>query len=135
ADAGFSDEHRIVFRAARQYLNHAPNLFVAPDNRIELAAPGQLRQIAAVPLERLVLGLGILIRHALGAAHLRERLEDAIFADGVLLQQPRRDALAALADNAEQQVLGADKLILEACGFRLRFVGDLAEPLRHRWLR
>ena len=116
-------------------MNHAPNLLVASDHRIQFAAPGQLRQIAAVALERLVLGLGILIRHALSAAHLRERLEDAIFGDGVLLQQPRRDALAALANDAEEEVLGADKLILEARGLGLRVVGDLAEPLRHRWLR
>src|SRR5207302_10012195 len=121
--------------AARQHLNHAPNLFVAPDDRIELAAAGQLRQIAAVALERLVLGLGVLIRHALSAAHLCERLEDAIFGDVVLLQEPRRDALAALANDAEEEVPGADKLILEARGFGLRVVGDLAEPLRHRWLR
>ena len=53
ADAGLADEHRIVLRAARQHLDDAANLFVASDDRIELAAARKLRQIAPVFLERL----------------------------------------------------------------------------------
>src|SRR5205085_12312843 len=59
ADARLADEHRIVFRAARQHLNHAANFFIATDDRIELAAPRELREIARVTLERLVLVLRI----------------------------------------------------------------------------
>src|SRR5713226_7415536 len=34
--ARFADQHRVVFRAARQDLHYAANLFVAPDNWVEL---------------------------------------------------------------------------------------------------
>ena len=37
ADAGLADEHRIVLGAAREHLNDAADLFVAADDRIELA--------------------------------------------------------------------------------------------------
>ena len=42
ADAGFADEHRIVFRAPREHLDDAPNLIVAADDRIEFARLGFL---------------------------------------------------------------------------------------------
>src|SRR5262249_28809056 len=60
ADTGLADEYGVVFRAPAQYLNHAANLFVAPDHRIELALGGELSQVAAVPFERFVGCLGIL---------------------------------------------------------------------------
>ena len=37
ADAGLADEHRVVLRAARQHLDDAADLLVAPDDRVELA--------------------------------------------------------------------------------------------------
>ena len=54
ADAGLADEHRVVLGAARQHLDHAPDLVVAADDRIELALARQLGEVAAVALERLV---------------------------------------------------------------------------------
>ena len=51
----------------------AADLVVAADHRVELALPGLLGQVAAVPLERLVLLLGVLVGDALPAAHLGER--------------------------------------------------------------
>ena len=86
ADAGLADEHGIVLRAPRQHLDDAANLLVAADDRIELAAARELREVAAVLLERLVFGFGILIGHALRASHLREHFEDAILRDVELLQ-------------------------------------------------
>ena len=86
ADAGFADEDRIVLRPARQHLNDAPDLLVAADDRIQLAAAGELGQVATVPLERLVGAFGVLIGHALRAAHARQRLEDPVAGDAVLRQ-------------------------------------------------
>ena len=45
ADARLADQHRIVFRAPRQDLDHAADFFIASDDRIELAA-------APVPSDR-----------------------------------------------------------------------------------
>ena len=69
ADAGLADEHGIVLRPPREHLDDAAHFLVAPDHRIELAAPRQLGQVAAVALERLVFALGILVGHALIAAN------------------------------------------------------------------
>ena len=40
ADAGLADQHRVVLGAPRQHLHRAPDLVVAPDHGIELAALG-----------------------------------------------------------------------------------------------
>ena len=37
ADAGLADQHRVVLRPPRKDLHHAPDLFVAADDRVELA--------------------------------------------------------------------------------------------------
>ena len=68
ADAGLADEHRVVLRAAGQHLHDAADFLVAPDHRIELALARQVRQVAAVALERLIGALGVLARDALRSA-------------------------------------------------------------------
>ena len=78
ADAGLADEHRVVLRAPRQHLDHAADLLVAPDHRIELAPARVLGEVAAVPLERLVLLLGVVARDAVRAAHLLQRVEHRV---------------------------------------------------------
>ncbi len=60
ADAGVADQHRVVLRPAREHLDHAADLLVAADDRVELSLLGELRQVAAELLERLVGALGIL---------------------------------------------------------------------------
>src|SRR5207237_10565714 len=42
ADAGIADQHRVVLRAPRQYLDHAPDLLVPADDRVELAVLSEL---------------------------------------------------------------------------------------------
>ena len=55
ADARLADQHRVVLGAAGEHLDHAPDLLVAADHRVELALFGDLGQVAAEALERLVL--------------------------------------------------------------------------------
>ena len=43
ADAGLADEHRVVLGAARQHLDDAADLLVAPDDRVDLARRGPPR--------------------------------------------------------------------------------------------
>ena len=43
ADAGLADQHGIVLRAAREHLDHAADLLVAADHRVELALLGARR--------------------------------------------------------------------------------------------
>ena len=120
ADAGLADQHRVVLGAARQHLDDAADLLVAADHRIELLLARHLGQIAAVLLERLVGAFGILVGDALRAADAGERLQDRIAGDAVLLQQLRGRGAAALVGQRDEQMLGADELVLEAVGFGLR---------------
>ena len=78
ADARLADQHRVVLRAPRQHLDHATDLLVATDHRVELAELGQRGQVAAVLLERLVGALRILGRHLLAAAHVLQRGEQRV---------------------------------------------------------
>ena len=76
ADARLADQDRIVLGPPRQHLDDAPDLLVAADHRIELAAPRELGEIAAVPLERLIGAFRILIGDALGSADALQGLGD-----------------------------------------------------------
>ena len=109
AHARLANQHRIVLRPPRQHLDHPPDLFVAPDHRIELALRRQLRQVAAVPLQRLVSVLRILRRHPLVAAHLAQRLHQPLARDAEILEVHR----------GQQHVLHGDVLVLELRGLVL----------------
>ena len=117
--SGVADQHRVVLRAAREHLDHAPDLLVAPDDRVELALLGELGQVAAELLERLVRALRILRGDALAAADLLQAREQLVARDGV---------------EREQQVLGRDELVLELAHLVLGAVEDLARR-RSRRLR
>ena len=74
ADAGLADEHGIIFRAAREHLDHAADFFVASDDGIKFAAAGLLGQVAGIFFESLEFGLGILVGDFLRAADRRSAL-------------------------------------------------------------
>ena len=77
AHARLANQHRIVLGAAAQHLDHAANLLVAADHRIELAAPRQFGQVLGVFFQRLKFAFGILVGHALRAAHRGQRLAES----------------------------------------------------------
>ena len=54
ADAGVADQHRVVLGLARQDLDHAADLGVAADHRVQPAGAGLGDQVAPVLLQRLV---------------------------------------------------------------------------------
>ncbi len=56
-DAGLPDEDGVVLRPAGEDLDHAADLVVAADHRVELPLAGERREVLAVLLERPVLGL------------------------------------------------------------------------------
>ena len=97
-----------------------------------LPLPGQLDEVAAVPLERLVLVLRVLVGDRLAAADLLQGLEDVLLGDA----EGREHVLGPALDlaEAEQQVLDRDVLVLHPVGLGLRRVEDLAELGAHRRL-
>src|SRR4029077_2375193 len=81
ADAWLADENGVVLRPSRKDLNDTADLLVTADDRVELAFPGELGQVTSVLLEGLVLGLRVLVRDALVAAHLAQSLEERVVRD------------------------------------------------------
>ena len=103
AHARLADQDGVVLGAPRQHLDHAPDLLVAADHRVELALLGGLGEVAAEALERLVALLGVLVGHAVRAAHLLDRLRQLVARGaGVHLRVARQ---------REQQVLGGHVLV------------------------
>src|SRR5262249_37816777 len=78
ADAGLADQRGVVLRSPGEDLDDAPDLVVAADDRVELSLAGELREIAAVLLERLVGRLRIRRGDALVAADLLESLHQPL---------------------------------------------------------
>ena len=116
ADAGVADQHRVVLRPPREHLDHAPDLLVAADHRIELAALRQRGQVAAELLQRLVGALGILRADPLAAAHLLDL---------------RKELVAGNRVEREQQVLGRHVVVLQLLRLVERPIEDLRQRGRH----
>ncbi len=137
AHTRLADEHGIVLGAAAQYLNDATDLLVPADDRVELAPPGQLRQVAAVTLERLVLVLRVLRGDAVATAHLSQRVEQLVALDPDDVGQRQDEVLdrhVLVAHVAAQRVGGLEQVprrarqrdVAPAVGLRKR-----VEALRH----
>src|SRR5690606_19808323 len=138
ADAGLTDEHRVVLGAAGEDLHHSLELAAAPDHRVALAVARRLGEVAAELVEDLaVLVVVALLRPggdagallaAAGAAATRrltaagralvarqeldDLLADPAEVGAELDEHLRRDPLA-LTDQPEQEVLGADVAVAE----------------------
>ena len=78
ADAGFADEHRVVFGPAGQHLDDPADLFIAADDRVQLALAGDIGEVAGVFFQGLVFFLGIGIGDPLVAAYRGQGLEKAV---------------------------------------------------------
>jgi hypothetical protein len=78
SDAGLADQNRVVLRAAREDLDDPANLLVTADDRVDLPAARQVREVARVALQRLVFVLGVRIRYPRRAADLLQRLEQRV---------------------------------------------------------
>ena len=121
ADARLADEHGVVLGAAAEHLLHALDLDVAADERIELVLHRRFGQVAAE------LGEQRRFLHARQRRLLVEERDD-VLADGVeahpLFHEDGRRHRALFAQDAEQQVLGADVVVQQAVGFFGRELQD-----------
>ena len=144
ADAGLTDQHRIVLLPAREHFHDALDLLRPPDRRIELTFGGELREIAAEVVERRRLGLlfalgrglrrrGTLLLLRTTLRHLGAEDAQRLGAGGVEVharvgQHLRRNPLF-FAEKAKQQVLSADVAVIELARFAH---GELEHFLRAR---
>ena len=123
ADAGLTDEHRVVLGAARQHLHDALDLALAADDRVELLLASLLGEVAAELVEHrrarrrlLAGGAAAAGRRVLGAEVAREQLDDLLAHAGEIGAETDQDLggdAFALADETEQHVLGADVVVAE----------------------
>ena len=129
ADAGLADERRVVLGAAAEDLDDALDLVGTADDRVQLVLARQRGEVAAVRVQRgglrLALGRGGL---ALGAEQRRGLDANLGGVDPEVRQDARRHAFT-LADEAEQQVLRADVVVVELARF---FEGELDHALGAR---
>ena len=122
ADARLADQHRIVLGAAAEDLDHPLQFVIAPDQRVEGVVHGGLGQIAA-ELRQQRAFLGPRGRH-LFTLRTRQFLADGGQPQTALVQDLRGETLL-FAQQAQQQVLGADVLVVQPLGF-FRAIGQHA---------
>ena len=115
--ARLPDQNRVVLRLSREDADHAADLGVAPDHRVELARARLRDQIDPELRQRLVRALRIGTGHALVAAHLGERAKKAVAVDaGRAKGVPSRPTVL---EEREHEMLDRDVLVLEALGLVL----------------
>ncbi len=132
ADARLADEHRVVLRAPRQHLDHAADLVVTTDDRVELPLAGLLGEVAPVLLERLVLLLGVLARDAMRSAHGLQRVEHGLARH---TERPQEVADATRhGGHREQQVLGRQVVVVQAAALLVRRLEHAVRVGRQRGL-
>ena len=93
AHAGLADEDRVVLRASGEDLDDAADLVVAADDGVELALPGEIGEVAAVLLERLVLLLGGLRSDAVAAPDRLQGGEEVLAADAETVGEGEEEVL------------------------------------------
>ena len=125
ADAGLADEHGVILAAAREDLDGALDLPVAADDRVHLPAGCQLREVAAVLVERFRVGgaarlgpRGRLLRPGLilrPAEHVHDVRVDLVQVTAGRHDDARTGAVR-LAEDAHEDVLRANVTVTEPVG-------------------
>ena len=105
AHARLADQHGVVLGAAAEHLDRAANLLDAADHRVELALARKVGDVAAVLLERLELGLGVLAGDVLAGTQLLVGLAHALAGDAGGLEDGAGLVLA-VRERAEQVLRG-----------------------------
>ena len=144
AHAGLADEHRVVLGAAAENLDDAADLRLAAHDGIEFALARQFGEVAAEGLERGRLDLLLVLGPAAaagdgaaasspppspencGSSSRRISWRVRSMSTSSDLEHARGHALA-LAEQAEQNVLGADVAVVE----RLRLLAGQRQHLLH----
>jgi hypothetical protein len=121
ADAGLADEQRVVLPPAAQHLDHALELELAADQRIDPAGGGAGAEVLAERLERVLElllvggGFAVLLDAARARDHagagvdladaVRDVVDDVEARHALLLEQVDGEAVA-LAEHRDQEVAG-----------------------------
>ena len=126
ADAGLADQDGVVLAPPRQDLDDAPDLLATADHGIELPESGALGQVRSELFERLVFGLGILVRNARLTPNRRQGLEQAVRRGARPAQDPP-DRVVRILRHGQQQVFRRDVLVLHPLRFLERGLEDAVQ--------
>ena len=74
-----TNQHRVVFGAALQYLNRTADFVVTADNRVKLTVTGALSQVECVFFQSIALVFGIRIVHVLSSSYRIDCGIDVLF--------------------------------------------------------
>ncbi len=139
ADPRLADEHRVVLGAPGEDLHDPLDLGLAPDHGVELGLGGKLGQVAAELVEQLRGLLPLAARagaSALTAAAGAGQHPDDLVADllrvGVEVEQDAGGDALVLADQAQQDVLGADVVVAQGQSLAKGQLEDLLRARRER---
>ena len=115
ADAGFTDEHRVVLRLAGEDPDHVPDFRIPPDDRIQLLPARQLHQVGSVFFQGIVGILRAVGSYPGGSPHLLQRFQESLrgIAEGLQQAAYRGGSLRAQAD---PQMLHRQVFILHLFG-------------------
>src|SRR5207253_1186728 len=138
-NTGLTDEGGIVLRATRQDLNDTLDLFLAADDRVELACLRHRREVHAELVECRCLRACGLAACRRGLSSLRVLLSqgrndlvpDLLERNPERLEHTGRDPLA-FTDEPEKQMLGADVAVTELSRLVDRELDDLLRSRRER---
>ena len=86
AHTRLADQYGIVLGTPGKHLNHAPNLLIAADHRIEFAATRLLGQVASVAFKRLILAFGVLVSDSLRPTHSGQRFQNCVVGRAVAVE-------------------------------------------------
>ena len=117
---GLADQHRVVLGAAREDLDHPPDLLVPADHLVELPLARERGEVAAVALKHAVFLIGALVGDPVAAAHRVECLAHRVLPRAGLLEETRGVVLPAR--EPEEEVLGRDVLVAQLPCLLLRLV-------------
>ena len=155
AHARLAQQDGVVLRSPAEDLHRPLDFLLAADHRVELALAGQFGQVAAEAVQggrlrlagprRLAAAAGAASAgqpagplRALGAFHAVAQQVEHFLADLFQLQAEVHQHLGRhaflLAEQAQQDVLGADVVVVEVAGLFHRVFDDLLGPRRLRQL-
>ena len=118
ADAGLTDQDRVVLGLSGKNSDHIADLRVPADDWIHLLRFCLGDELFAVFFKRFVSGFGIIAGHTLVAAHCGKRLEEALAADSIIPEKALQRTVRVL-DQGQEQMLYAHILVAQSLCFRL----------------
>ena len=130
ADAGLTDEDRIILRLTGQDPDHVADLAVTPDDRIQLLLSGSVHQVCAVLVQCIVGSLRVVACHLLVSSHCGECLQKA-FPGNAKLPEELFHLSAWMLQKSQEQMLHRDILISHLLHLILSAYERLVEVLPH----